>query len=40
MKFEVDIYHLPNGRAIILPADGRVINLCRLFFGILIQKIV
>ncbi|CAF2033758.1 unnamed protein product [Rotaria magnacalcarata] len=27
LKPHVDIYHLPNGRAIILPADGRVINL-------------
>ncbi|CAF4994978.1 unnamed protein product [Rotaria sp. Silwood1] len=27
VKPQVDIYHLPNGRAIILPADGRVINL-------------
>ncbi|CAF3077540.1 unnamed protein product [Rotaria sp. Silwood2] len=25
--FFVDIYHLPSGRAIILPADGRVVNL-------------
>ncbi|CAF0883521.1 unnamed protein product [Rotaria sordida] len=27
VKPQVDIYHLPNGRAVILPADGRVINL-------------
>ncbi|CAF3225722.1 unnamed protein product [Rotaria sp. Silwood2] len=27
VKPHVDIYHLPNGRAVILPADGRVINL-------------
>ncbi|CAF3660895.1 unnamed protein product [Rotaria sp. Silwood1] len=27
VKPQVDIYHLSNGRAIILPADGRVINL-------------
>ncbi|CAF3826695.1 unnamed protein product [Rotaria sordida] len=27
IKPQVDIYHLPSGRAIILPADGRVVNL-------------
>ncbi|CAF3751274.1 unnamed protein product [Rotaria sordida] len=27
IKPQVDIYHLSNGRAIILPADGRVVNL-------------
>ncbi|CAF2829010.1 unnamed protein product [Rotaria sp. Silwood2] len=27
IKPHVDIYHLPSGRAVILPADGRVINL-------------
>ncbi|CAF1200360.1 unnamed protein product [Adineta steineri] len=27
VKPQVDIYHLSNGRAIILPADGRVVNL-------------
>ncbi|CAF0999908.1 unnamed protein product [Rotaria sp. Silwood1] len=27
VKPHVDIYHLPSGRAVILPADGRVVNL-------------
>ncbi|CAF3078471.1 unnamed protein product [Rotaria sp. Silwood2] len=27
VKPHLDIYHLPSGRAVILPADGRVINL-------------
>ncbi|CAF4314905.1 unnamed protein product, partial [Rotaria sordida] len=28
VKPQVDIYDLPSGRAIILPADGHVVNLC------------
>ncbi|CAF1029398.1 unnamed protein product [Rotaria sordida] len=27
VKPQVDIYHLPSGRSIILPADGHVVNL-------------
>lgn len=34
----MDIYHLPSGRAIILPADGRVVNLCKNYLENLLIK--